>query len=1113
MNTSENIVIRNPLESYSISVFEGSQDILLLYPQSVMAKDIWRQLKFFVEVEKFSIYFLPDLNFITQNHSTLKNLSTIRYNLLQNIASDNSPKIIVTTFSNLFCKIPQKTAFANNNLLFSLGQKINIVKAAKTLAQFGYYKNDVITTCGEFAIRGDIIDVYSVNNAYRINIEWDEIKNIKIIDPVSQLSQDNVDKIILQDINYVTPEKIEFAKIKLLQLFGYGIKEHNIFKKLQQGNLAAELFYPLLSLFYDTTENIISYLNTPLIVTSKLYKQNLNQIYSEISKGYQPTRFLLNQDSIFFNIEDVNQLLQQYKITPIERSEANSLKSSITRLYLEHGESSSSIIKELCNGNKDKKLIFCANDKEYMNTAKTELFHEDKNLQEIEHISEAKAGQINLVNIAIQESCLLDNKYIVLSAKDFLTEPNVTDTDSYSNFRRLQNVLAEIDTLKENDLVVHKKHGIGRYLKIESVSAYGFLHDCIKIKYDGDDVLYVPVENINAIKKYGITDATLDKLGSVIWQKRSNIQRELIGELAKELVKIAAERKLLFVENMEVNEELYTKFCKAFPYRLTQDQVKAIEDIKSDLSAGRLMDRLLCGDVGFGKTEVIMHASFFVSIGNVFKKSQVVVLVPTMTLVRQHYKSFCKRFEGLDINIVQLSRLVDKKEVAANKLKIADGTADIIIGTHALLADNISFCNLGLLIVDEEQSFGVKQKEKLKQFSKELHSLSVSATPIPRTLQISIAGIKDLSLIATAPVNRMPIKTITDSYNEDLVKAALLEEKQRGGVSFYVCPRIEYLEIKKQELNKLVPQLSLKMLHGKMKPTEIEETLNDFYENKYDILLSTNIIESGLDVQNANTIIIDKVELLGLSQLYQLRGRIGRGNIQGYAYLLFSSEAQLTENAIRRVEVMQNIDYLGAGFTIANHDMDIRGFGNILGKEQAGHIKDVGVGLYQEMLDEAILEVQNKQQTQDVSTDDISIGIALPIYVPEIYISNQSIRLAIYQRLGALRSENEITKFVSEMIDRFGPIPNEMNNLIEILRIKHTCKNLGIVKLDAGSSFYSLKLIDGSPLIDKLLKFSIKFPNKIQIKPDNKVIINSNLNEADLIKRTKEFLYRLNFIE
>ncbi len=1113
MTNSNNTEVKNPMESYCISQFSKDRDIVLLYPHNKMCMDVWRQLKFFLENEKFNIYFLPDINFITQNHSILKNLSIIRHSTLQNLATDNKPKILVTTLSNLFCKIPKKSNFINSSLVFSLGQKINVTQAAKSLTKFGFYKNDLITTCGEFAIRGDILDVYYTDNAYRINIEWDEVKDIKIIDPVSQLSIKNTDEVILQDINYITPDKIEAAKVKLLQLFGYIIKEHNIFKKLQQGNIAPEIFYPLMSLFYDTDDNIISYFNDPLFITSKLYKHSISQIYNEISKNYQQNRFLLSQDSIFFNIDDINNFLQKQKISCIERAEINSLKNTITRLYIENGQSSKSIILELCDNNKDKKVIFCANDKAHMDASKIELFDDLTKFNEIEHITEAKSGVINLVTIAIQESCILDNKYIMLSAKDFIAESTITDNTNDSNFRKLQNILAEVDTLKENDLIVHKKHGIGRYLKIEAISAYGFFHDCVKIKYEGNDLLYVPVENISAIKKYGIEDAALDKLGSLVWQKRHNLQKERIDELAKELVKIAAERQLLNAENIEINQELYTTFCKAFPYDLTQDQIRAIEDIRKDLSTGKLMDRLLCGDVGFGKTEVIMHAAFFASIGNVFKRSQIAILVPTMTLARQHYKSFCKRFENFDVSIVHLSRLVDKKEVAENKLKISEGSADIIIGTHALLADSISFKNLGLLIVDEEQSFGVKQKEKLKQFTKQLHFLSVSATPIPRTLQVSIAGIKDLSLIATSPLDRIPIKTITDSYNDELVKTALLSEKERGGVSFYVCPRIEQLEEKQIKLNAIVPQLSIKMLHGKMKASEIEQTLNDFYENKYDVLLSTNIIESGLDVKNANTIVIDKVELLGLSQLYQLRGRIGRSNIQGYAYLLFSSESQLTENAIRRIEVMQNIDYLGAGFTIANHDMDIRGFGNILGKEQAGHIKDVGVALYQEMLDEAIAAVHNQRQNKNSDDDDISISIAVPIYVPEHYISNQSIRLAIYQRLGALRSENEIGRFISEMLDRFGPIPEEMNNLIELLRIKLACKNLGIVKLDVASTFYSLKLIEGSILIDKLLNFSKKFPKKIQIKPDNKVMIYTSIDELDLIKRTKEFIHRLNFLE
>src|SRR5476649_1220940 len=519
-----------------------------------------------------------------------------------------------------------------------------------------------------------------------------------------------------------------------------------------------------------------------------------------------------------------------------------------------------------------------------------------------------------------------------------------------------------------------------------------------------------------------------------------------IREIAGELIKIAAERQLRDAPRLTVGPGAYDEFCAGFPYEETDDQLAAIDSTIKDLGSGRPMDRLICGDVGFGKTEVALRAAFTAAING----KQVAVVVPTTLLARQHAKTFTERFRGFPVNVAQASRLVPTAQLNAVKADLAEGRADIVIGTHALLGKGIAFKDLGLVVIDEEQHFGVAHKEKLKTLRAEVHVLTLTATPIPRTLQLALTGVRDLSIIASPPVDRLAVRTFVSPFDPLIVREALLREKYRGGQAFYVCPRIEDLAAAKKFLDKNVPEMKVAVAHGQMPPTVLDDIMSAFYDGKYDVLLSTTIIESGLDIPSANTLIVHRADMFGLSQLYQLRGRVARSKLRAYALFTLPAQKPITAQAERRLKVLQSLDTLGAGFQIASHDLDIRGAGNLLGDEQSGHIKEVGFELYQQMLEEAVLNAKAGITAPVADRWSPQITIGTPVLIPEDYVADLSVRLALYRRLAEIEDERDIDGFAAEMVDRFGPLPGEVEHLLQIVAIKALCRRANVEKLEAG---------------------------------------------------------------
>ncbi len=568
--------------------------------------------------------------------------------------------------------------------------------------------------------------------------------------------------------------------------------------------------------------------------------------------------------------------------------------------------------------------------------------------------------------------------------------------------KRADNFIAEVTSLSAGDLVVHVDHGIGRFIGLRAIEAAGAPHDCLEIHYAGGDKLFLPVENIELLSRYGSEEAgvELDRLGGVAWQTRKARMKNRIREIAGELIKVAAERQLREAPRLTVETGVYDEFCAGFPYEETDDQDAAIAAVNNDLSSGRPMDRLVCGDVGFGKTEVALRAAFIAAMNG----KQVAVVVPTTLLCRQHFKTFSDRLKGYPIHVAQASRLVSAKELAAVKKGLAEGTVDIVIGTHALLGKAIKFKDLGLIVVDEEQHFGVAHKEKLKQLRAEVHVLTLTATPIPRTLQLALSGVRDMSIIATPPVDRLAVRTFVSPFDPVTVREALLRERYRGGQAFYVCPRIEDLADAKTFLDKAVPEVRVAVAHGQMASTALEDIMGAFYDGKFDVLLSTTIIESGLDIPTANTLIVHRADMFGLSQIYQLRGRVGRSKLRAYALLTLPAGRKITPQAERRLKVLESLDTLGAGFQLASHDLDIRGAGNLLGDEQSGHIKEVGFELYQQMLEEAVLSMKAGIAAPVADKWSPQITIGTPVLIPEDYVTDLPVRLALYRRLSEIEN-------------------------------------------------------------------------------------------------------------
>ncbi len=676
--------------------------------------------------------------------------------------------------------------------------------------------------------------------------------------------------------------------------------------------------------------------------------------------------------------------------------------------------------------------------------------------------------------------------------------------------KKAADFISELSSVSPGDLMVHVDHGIGRFEGLRTIEVQGAPHDCLLLIYAENARLFLPVENLELLSRYGSeTDGVqLDRLGGGAWQAKKARLKQRIREIASELIKTAAARELKPGDVLTPSEGAFDEFCARFPYEETEDQLAAIEAVLDDMQKGRPMDRLVCGDVGFGKTEVALRAAFVAA----YAGKQVAIVVPTTLLARQHFRTFSDRFKGLPLRIAQASRLVPRKEMELVKTGLQDGSVDIVIGTHALLAESIKFRDLGLMIVDEEQHFGVKHKERLKQMRANVHVLTLTATPIPRTLQLALSGLREMSLITTPPLDRLAVRTYIAPFDPIIIREHLLREHFRGGQSFYVVPRITDLDEIAAFLREAVPEVKFRAAHGRMAPTELEDIMTGFYDRAFDVLLSTTIVESGLDIPTANTLIIHRADMFGLAQLYQLRGRVGRSKQRAYALLTTPPNKQLTATAERRLKVLQSLDSLGAGFNLASHDLDIRGAGNLLGEEQHGNIREVGFELYQSMLEEAVAGMRSGEvEGQEEGQWSPSINVGTSVLIPESYVTDLQVRLGLYRRLADFADQTDLDGFAAELHDRFGPLPDEVKHLLDIVSIKLLCRNANVEKVDAGPKGATVTFRKGIfPNPTALVQWISGQGTLAKLRPDMSLVLMREWNGAEQrLKGTRLLLQNL----
>lgn len=1129
----ENKTIGRMLEGYDafwLSRFVGKLGSNLLYVVSdgLAVRQTASLLAFFApkaEILTFPAWDTVPYDRVSPNAEVVANRIRTLDALLNR--QNNTPKIVIASIGAVLQKLPPKKIFLNTGRTLQVGQKIGLTEFLHYAALNGYSRVEQVMENGEYAVRGDIIDIFPMGSNMPIRIDFfdDEIEKMRFFDAYTQRSAQEINSYNFQVAGEVTlnEQTIKTFRGKYRELFGAaGIKDE-IYLSISEGQK-----YPgmenWLPLFYDDNlPSLFDYMPDAQIIFGKNINEAAEAKILNIIEHFQarnealiikdkneidtyrpipPEMFYLSDKAIF----QKEGAIRFDSLSLPENGENINLKTIPARDFAHEKNISLNKVYEelqfyLTENSRLNRILCCdsAGSREKLFTILSE--YGIKNLAFAESFEEAKkitaAKRIALV-VADLTHGFRDEEYCFISEQDIFGVKQNRKPKKKSTAR---DTILDMNSLSAGELVVHIEHGVGRFMGLENVIAGGAPHDCLKIIYANNDKLFVPVENINVISKYGSDDegVQLDTLGGAAWQAKKAKVREKIKDIAEKLIKIAAIRNLKTADAFIPEHGIFDDFCAKFPYNETDDQQNAINDVLSDLALGKPMDRLICGDVGFGKTEVALRAAFAVAENG----AQVAVIVPTTLLARQHYMNFKERMQGFPIRVKMLSRLVTAKEAKETKKGLEEGSVEIVIGTHALLAKDIKFCNLGLLIIDEEQHFGVAHKEKLKTLKENVHILTLSATPIPRTLQLSLTGVKNLSIIATPPIDRLAARSFIIPFDPVMIKEAVYREKYRGGQTFFVCPRISDLLEVHEKLKNMLPDIKIAVAHGQMPARQLEDIMTDFADKKYDLLLSTTIIESGIDLPNVNTMIIYRADMFGMAQLYQLKGRIGRSKTRGYCYFTIPNKRALKPVAEKRLNILQALDSLGAGFSLASHDMDIRGAGNVLGEEQSGHIKDVGIALYHHMLEEEITRQKAAMENNKTAENHIldwmpQITTGIPIMIPENYIADLGIRLGLYRRIGNLQNKDEILDMREELVDRFGPIPPEVENLLKTIEIKQLCYVANIEKIEAGAKgilidFHNKQF--AAP--ERLIQYITSSFGKIKFRPDDKILIEGDFSSYD----------------
>nr|WP_255616869.1 transcription-repair coupling factor [Aurantimonas sp. VKM B-3413] len=1043
--------------------------------------------------------------------SALASLSALR--------KDPHRALILTTANAMLQKMPPATVLAEESIVASAGGRIAMEQIVTALQRGGFERVATVRERGEFAVRGGILDLFAPGEEEPVRLDFfgDTLETIRAFDPASQRTTKQLKRFELAPVSEVSlsEETISRFRTNYIKRFGAAQRSDALYASISEGKRFSGMEH-WLPLFYERLDTLFDYCDGFPVVLDHLTMESVEERRKTIADHYdarrrgaaageggadavpyhpvEPDALYLSQDDLAAALAIADPVrLSAYGVTDASGREVVNLDIQRGRNFsTERAASDANVfeaaVSHIARLREGGKRVVLAAWTEGSRERLSQVMEEHglggiKIAESLKQVNEAPKNRVITAVLGI-EAGFETPDLAVVGEQDILGDRLVRRG---RRKKRGSDFISEVSGLNEGDIVVHVDHGIGRFVGLKTIEALGAPHDCLELRYQGDDRLFLPVENIELLSRYGGegSEAMLDKLGGGAWQARKAKLKKRLLDMADGLIKIAAARQMRGAPKLVPPEGLWDEFAARFPYEETEDQLNAIDAVTDDLSLGRPMDRLVCGDVGFGKTEVALRAAFVAAMNGL----QVAVVVPTTLLARQHFKTFAERFRGLPLNVAQASRLVTAKELAATKKGLTDGTVDIVVGTHALLGKAVNFKNLGLLIIDEEQHFGVKHKERLKELKSDVHVLTLSATPIPRTLQLALTGVRELSLITTPPVDRMAVRTFVSPFDPMIVRETLLRERYRGGQSFYVCPRVSDLASVKDFLDSQVPELKVAVAHGQMPAGELDDIMNAFYEGQYDVLLSTTIVESGLDIPSANTLIVHRADMFGLAQLYQIRGRVGRSKLRAYALLTLPANKTPTKGADRRLKVLQSLDTLGAGFQLASHDLDQRGAGNLLGDEQSGHVKEVGFELYQQMLEEAVATMKGEEaETDGQWSPQIALGTA--VMIPEHYVPDLQLRMTLYRRLADLNDAREIDAFGAELIDRFGPLPPEVEHLLKVVFIKSLCRKANIEKLDAGPKGLVVQFRDKTfPNPAALVRYIGEQGASAKIRPDQSIVL------------------------
>jgi transcription-repair coupling factor (superfamily II helicase) len=1068
-------------------------------------------------------------------------------------AARKGPTVVLTTVNSILQRLPPREFIRRSLKTIAAGQRMDMNLLVQRLNLAGFQRTGTVMEAGEYAVRGGILDLFPPGRSAPVRLDFfgDTLEHIKAFDPETQRTGKIVQKLTLIPISEVAfgAEAEKRFRTKYVETFGPATSEDALYEAVSAGQRYPGMEH-WLPLFHDHLETLLDYVPDAPVSFDHLAEQAVDERLALIADHYDarvkglealafgaPPYKPVPAAAMFLTAREWGERLGSRiarHMSPFE--EASSFpESSVSDASSEEaveagfpvraaaggkgadgqdgrvlsfggrvgrnfaleragegGNVFTATVQHVKNLQAQRKRVIVAS---FSQGARERLYallgeHDLSNARKVESFAEVEALPADAAAFAVLgiEQGFETPNLAVIGEQDVLGDRLVRPR---RKARRASDVITEATSLGVGDYVVHTDHGIGRFDGLTTITALGAPHDCLEIAYAEGTKLYLPVENIELLSRYGSGEGgvQLDRLGGVAWQTRKARLKQRIREMASELIKVAALRQLRQAPEMAAPEGAFDEFVARFPYGETEDQTTSIAAVLEDLGSGKPMDRLVCGDVGFGKTEVALRAAFVAAMDGF----QVAVVVPTTLLARQHFATFRERFKGLPVRIAQASRLIAAKDLNAVKAGLKEGTIDIVVGTHALLGKSIGFKRLGLLIVDEEQHFGVAHKERLKQLREDVHVLTLTATPIPRTLQLALTGVRELSLITTPPVDRLAVRTYISPFDPVIIREALRRERYRGGQTFYVVPRISDLEDVGEFLAEATPELRVARAHGQLPPSQLEDVMTAFYDGKYDVLLSTAIVESGLDIPNANTMVVHRADMFGLAQLYQLRGRVGRSKTRAYAYFTTPANQRLTEGAEKRLKVLQSLDTLGAGFSLASHDMDIRGAGNLLGEEQSGHIHEVGFELYQSMLEEAVAALKGGDlgETQEQWSPQISLGTS--VLIPETYVGDLQLRLGLYRRLSTLEKRTDIDNFAAELVDRFGELPDEVRHLLDIVEIKGLARVGGLQQVDAGPKGAVIvfrKNQFANP--EGLVAFMQKSRGGVRMQPDHKLVFKAD---------------------